>query len=603
MDMFASTDSHGNLTIFGFGGDENFKKVPAQLFFHTDYRPLMRDTLGSVLDEQTQVPPHLMPPPFLVDADGNPYNSDLQRLVPGRENLTDAQLIPHIITNENGVSEIIGDRESEENQHLEQLNENQRNATRNTWLKCLIRPLESSKMRTNELERCQSLDQEESNYKKELKEIELSHQKGSVYIYRDGENSNTREPAICKRRRGKAKNNENTESQMVNQNTNMDFDEDTLDDQYIDIDDDSTRQSTDAMQATGSNSNSGLVGLAAGTSGTNRNVPTQSRRRVYIEPSELITESDITSEYSDWAEEDGRKTLRPPTRKTNRQRSNRRNRHKRVLRVQDDDEENNLDETGETDSFDLGRSSKSRAKTTLSKKIKKLISDDDDENDDQEIQAEKLFSDIKKENYDDTELNDEEMYEDESSGESEEEYNYDDDDDDDNDENDENMDPNRPCTSRAATTSSKSPKKTQITRKKHRKTKRGRPALNSKLSDQNLSKQQQQQKQLINNKTNLKLASSVLEKARLKECPVEYRPPEWLTSTKPRKTPYVPQIGDEVVYFRQGHELYVQAVKTLKTYEIDDNSLPWSNGADLGVQEFCKVINIKIEIKPRDLFV
>ncbi|RNA15427.1 PH-interacting, partial [Brachionus plicatilis] len=100
-DMFASTDSHGNLTIFSFGVADHYKKVPDQLFFHTDYRPLMRDLNGFVLDEQTQAPPHLMPPPFLVDADGNPYDSQLQRLVPGREHLTDSQLVPHIITNEN----------------------------------------------------------------------------------------------------------------------------------------------------------------------------------------------------------------------------------------------------------------------------------------------------------------------------------------------------------------------------------------------------------------------------------------------------------------------------------------------------------------------
>jgi bromodomain and WD repeat domain-containing protein 1/3 len=87
----------------------------------------------------------------------------------------------------------------------------------------------------------------------------------------------------------------------------------------------------------------------------------------------------------------------------------------------------------------------------------------------------------------------------------------------------------------------------------------------------------------------------------LTECPTEYRPPEWLTSTKPRKSPYVPQVGDEVVYFRQGHELYVNSVRNSGTYELDMASLPWNqeNIKDLiGVQEFCSVVGMKYEIRP-----
>jgi bromodomain and WD repeat domain-containing protein 1/3 len=66
--MFAATDSHGYLSLFGFGGDDNYKKVPNEQFFHTDYRSLMRDQNDYAIDEQTQHPPHLMPPSFLVNA-------------------------------------------------------------------------------------------------------------------------------------------------------------------------------------------------------------------------------------------------------------------------------------------------------------------------------------------------------------------------------------------------------------------------------------------------------------------------------------------------------------------------------------------------------
>uniref|UniRef100_A0AAR2K9L5 Bromo domain-containing protein n=1 Tax=Pygocentrus nattereri TaxID=42514 RepID=A0AAR2K9L5_PYGNA len=93
---FACTDSHGHLVIFGFGSSKPYEKLPDQVFFHTDYRPLIRDSNGFVLDEQTQQAPHLMPPPFLVDVDGNPHPPRYQRLVPGRENFADEHLVPQL---------------------------------------------------------------------------------------------------------------------------------------------------------------------------------------------------------------------------------------------------------------------------------------------------------------------------------------------------------------------------------------------------------------------------------------------------------------------------------------------------------------------------
>ena len=68
--------------------------MPYEQFFHTDYRPLMRDARHQVLDEQTQMAPHLLPPPLLVDRDGNPQPAAAQRLVPGRGHMTDQQLLP-----------------------------------------------------------------------------------------------------------------------------------------------------------------------------------------------------------------------------------------------------------------------------------------------------------------------------------------------------------------------------------------------------------------------------------------------------------------------------------------------------------------------------
>lgn len=55
-----------------------------------------------------------------------------------------------------------------------------------------------------------------------------------------------------------------------------------------------------------------------------------------------------------------------------------------------------------------------------------------------------------------------------------------------------------------------------------------------------------------------------------------YRMSEWLTEVKPRKSPYFPQMGDELVYFPQGHHLYLDAVRTKKIYEVNSKNLPWT---------------------------
>ncbi|XP_074852070.1 bromodomain and WD repeat-containing protein 1 isoform X2 [Carettochelys insculpta] len=121
---FACTDSHGHLLIFGFGCNKPYEKIPDQMFFHTDYRPLIRDSNNYVLDEQTQQAPHLMPPPFLVDVDGNPHPTKYQRLVPGRENCADEHLIPQLgyIATSDGevVEQVIGQQTIEQDeQNLE----------------------------------------------------------------------------------------------------------------------------------------------------------------------------------------------------------------------------------------------------------------------------------------------------------------------------------------------------------------------------------------------------------------------------------------------------------------------------------------------------
>jgi hypothetical protein len=88
----------------------------------------------------------------------------------------------------------------------------------------------------------------------------------------------------------------------------------------------------------------------------------------------------------------------------------------------------------------------------------------------------------------------------------------------------------------------------------------------------------------------------------IQELPEEFRPSEWLTDTKPRKTPYVPQMGDEVMYFRQGHDLYLQAVVRKEAYKLDINkNQPWHKMPSLRVRghiyprykyKLCRIIRV-----------
>lgn len=62
----------------------------------------------------------------------------------------------------------------------------------------------------------------------------------------------------------------------------------------------------------------------------------------------------------------------------------------------------------------------------------------------------------------------------------------------------------------------------------------------------------------------------------LGEVPEAFRPAEWLSEVIPRKAPYYPQMGDEIIYFRQGHKLYLNAVRNKKVYEVGTRSEPWA---------------------------
>lgn len=78
------------------------------------------------------------------------------------------------------------------------------------------------------------------------------------------------------------------------------------------------------------------------------------------------------------------------------------------------------------------------------------------------------------------------------------------------------------------------------------------------------------------------------------ELPEEFRPPEWLTDVIPRKSPYVPQMGDDVMYFKQGHELYLLAAKKRNVYHVDlRKNQPWHVNPNLRVSNVLTWIKIR----------
>ena len=70
-------------------------------------------------------------------------------------------------------------------------------------------------------------------------------------------------------------------------------------------------------------------------------------------------------------------------------------------------------------------------------------------------------------------------------------------------------------------------------------------------------------------------ASSPFENG-LDEPPV-YLPSDWLSTVVPKRVPYFPQMGDILVYFMQGHKCYIDIVKSLNIYKVDEKDLPWKH--------------------------
>ena len=84
----------------------------------------------------------------------------------------------------------------------------------------------------------------------------------------------------------------------------------------------------------------------------------------------------------------------------------------------------------------------------------------------------------------------------------------------------------------------------------------------------------------------------------------EFIPSTWLAESIPRKSPYFPQIGDVLMYFKQGHERYVDLVKERKAYKINmKEQHSWMRRKNLKETCMVRIAGIKWEIRPPRLCV
>ncbi|XP_032888358.1 bromodomain and WD repeat-containing protein 1 isoform X1 [Amblyraja radiata] len=475
---FACTDSHGHLLIFGFGCSKLYERIPEQMFFHTDYRPLIRDGNNFVLDEQTQQAPHLMPPPFLVDVDGNPHRTENQRLVPGRENCQDEQLIPqlgYVATSDGGVVEqVIGQQTNEQDEQNMEL----------SILDGMIQNLQQ--------EQDQRLGSEQSG-------LNSPHHRISI-------------PARAVR-----------------------------------------NPSTDIL----SSPNVGLrrSGQIEGVRQMHHNAPR----------SQIATERDIMA----WK----RRVVVPEIPSC-------------VYSLQED--------------FRIAKSEEEIALYAREKKRRPMYSAQrNDSLDSSEHMKRKMrgrrcgprkyrtraaVEELAQFFHEEAEVvsSEEESNSLEGSGGSSEEWQS---------EGNSASDSSSDYSDWTANAGNnlQPPKRPS----------RRAPRILSSSEDEHDDKSKKPWNEKLKKpkgrprkKPNLPTGdSSMLE---------EWQPPKWITDTVPRRSPYVPQMGDEVVYFRQGHEAYVEAVKKAKIYTISKLKQPWRK-MELRDQEFLKIVGLKYEVGPPTL--
>ncbi|KAM9318229.1 bromodomain and WD repeat-containing protein 3 [Pholidichthys leucotaenia] len=487
---FACTDSHGHLLIFGFGSSKPYEKLPDQVFFHTDYRPLIRDSNGFVLDEQTQQAPHLMPPPFLVDVDGNPHPPRYQRLVPGRENIAAEHLVPqlgYVATSDGEVVEQVISQQTTEDEEVR----------RNSLLDEAIRQLQ---------------EQQDHNSQPES-DVALGSEAGPVLP-----------PAPSTPRRVSVNDRADVQSPP---NVGL-------------------RRNGQVEGVRQMHQNAPRSQMA-----TERDLQAWRRRVVVPElpPSAYRDQEDTRITRGD------EEVVLYNTKK------------RRIIysscRDDSDDEPSTTKRShGRSNAVELLDLSFEEGEETASS---------EGHSEDNELDGSELES-----------SNDEEEWNSDSSSHTSSEYS------DWTADAGINLQPSTPLSSR----------------------KRARRRISSSEEEEEENEEEEEKRQsdeedkpVNKGKEKAKNKSPRRPKARPsmnREVSNEFRPSPWITDVIPRKSPFVPQMGDEVIYFRQGHEAYVEAVRRSELYPINLEKQPWKK-MELRDQEFVKITGIKYEVCPPTL--
>ncbi|KAM3615994.1 uncharacterized protein V6R79_010680 [Siganus canaliculatus] len=496
---FACTDSHGHLLIFGFGSSKPYEKLPDQVFFHTDYRPLIRDTNGFVLDEQTQQAPHLMPPPFLVDVDGNPHPPRYQRLVPGRENIAAEHLVPqlgYVATSDGEVVEQVISQQTAEHEEVA--------IRRSSLLDEAIRHLQQQQDRQNlaETEAAPAVPGT-GPQGLPLAPAPSTPRRVSVNERADVQSP----PNVGLRRSGQVEGvrqmHQNApRSQMATERDLQAWRRRVV---VPELPSSSYRDQVDVRAAKGDDemalylAKKRRVMYSSCRDDSDDEPPTAKRAHGHSDALELM----------DLSCEEGEETASSEVHSEDNELDG------SELDSSNDEEEWNSDSSSHTSSeysdwtADAGINLQPSTPVSSRKRVQRRISSSEEEEEDNEEEEEKQ--------------------------QSEEEE--------------------RPTI--------KSKEKAKKAKNKSPRRPKPRPSINREVSN-------------------------------------EFRPSLWITDVIPRKSPFVPQMGDEVIYFRQGHEAYVEAVSRSELYPINLDKQPWKK-MELRDQEFVKITGIKYEVCPPTL--
>ncbi|KAM6946356.1 bromodomain and WD repeat-containing protein 3-like [Aplochiton taeniatus] len=508
---FACTDSHGHLIIFGFGSSKPYEKLPDQVFFHTDYRPLIRDANGFVLDEQTQQAPHLMPPPFLVDVDGNPHPPRHQRLVPGRENISAEHLVPQLGYVATSDGEVVEQVISQQTSDLEEA------AARRSVLDEAIRQLQEQQDRQSIAEPGPMAPPPPLVAPHGPALAPGTPRRVSVNDRVEVQSS----PNVGLRRSGQVEGVRQMHQNAPRSQMATERDLQAWSNRVVvpELSHSGYRGQEDFRTAKGEeemalyNTKKRRVTYGSCRDDSDEEVPcvkrAHSRKKQRHDMLFPGRDGQLNSEFLEFSCEEGEETA--------------------------------TSEDGELDGSELDTSNDEEWKSDSSSHSSGEYSD--------------WTADAGINLHPSTPLLSRRRVRRQLSSSEEEEE----EEEEDNEEEEEKQQASDKEAAPAKATKHKSKKSKSRTPKRPK----ARPSINREVSN-------------------------------------EFRPSAWITDVIPRKSPFVPQMGDEVIYFRQGHEAYVEAVSRTDLYPINLDKQPWKK-MDLRDQEFVMITGIRYEVCPPTL--